>query len=69
MEMNGRSRQRGSAMLESLFGMCFLLFLCFALVESGFAALGTPLWIRIRKKVFPGEVVKKRFLQTNYKKH
>ena len=31
--MNGRSRQRGSAMLESLFGMCFLLFLCFALVE------------------------------------
>ena len=42
--------------------------ICFALVDSKCAALGTPLWIRIRKKVFPGEVVKKRFYQTNYKK-
>ena len=42
--------------------------ICFALVDSKCAALGTPLWIRIRKKVFPGEGVKKRFYQTNYKK-
>ena len=42
--------------------------ICFALVDSAYAALGTPLWIHIRKKVFPGEVVKKRFYQTNYKK-
>ena len=41
---------------------------CFALVDRDFAALDTPLWIRIRKKVFPGKVVKKRFYQTNYKK-
>ena len=42
--------------------------ICFALVDAAYSALGTPLWIRIRKKVFPGEVVKKRFYQTNYKK-
>ena len=42
--------------------------ICFALVDSAYSALGTSLWIRIRKKVFPGEVVKKRFYQTNYKK-
>ena len=42
--------------------------ICFALVDKAFAALDTPLWIRIRKKVFPGKVVKKRFYQTNYKK-
>ena len=42
--------------------------ICFALVDSAYSKLGTPLWIRIRKKVFPGEVVKKRFYQTNYKK-
>lgn len=42
--------------------------ICFALVDSAYAALDTPLWIRIRKKVFPGKVVKKRFYQTNYKK-
>ena len=42
--------------------------ICFALVDTPFAGLGTPLWIRIRKKVFPGKVVKKRFYQTNYKK-
>ena len=41
---------------------------CFALVDKAYAALETPLWIRIRKKVFPGKVVKKRFYQTNYKK-
>ncbi len=42
--------------------------ICFALVDKEFAALDTPLWIRIRKKVFPGKVVKKRFYQTKYKK-
>ena len=42
--------------------------ICFALVDTAFSALDTPLCIRIRKKVFPGKVVKKRFYQTNYKK-
>ena len=42
--------------------------ICFALVDSAHAALGTPLWIRIRKRVFPGKTVKKRFYQTKYKK-
>lgn len=42
--------------------------ICFALVDSKYSKLGTALWIRIRKKVFPGEVIKKRFYQTNYKK-
>lgn len=42
--------------------------ICFALVDSAYSALGTALRIRIRKHTFPGEVVKKRFYQTNYKK-
>ena len=42
--------------------------ICFALVDSKYAALETPLSIRIRTRVFPGKVVKKRFYQTNYKK-
>ena len=42
--------------------------ICFALVNKEVSALDTPLSIRIRKKVFPGKVVKKRFYQTNYKK-
>ena len=42
--------------------------ICFALVQAAYAPLGTPLWIRIRTRVFPGQVVKKRFYQTNYKK-
>ncbi len=42
--------------------------ICFALIDAGYAALGTELYIRIRKKVFPGKVVKKRFYNTNYKK-
>lgn len=42
--------------------------ICFALVDKAVSALDTPLWIRIRKKTFPGKVVKKRFYQTNYKK-
>lgn len=42
--------------------------ICFALVKSEYSKLETPLCIHIRKKVFPGKVVKKRFYQTNYKK-
>lgn len=42
--------------------------ICFALVKREFGALDTPLWVRVRKKTFPGKVVKKRFYQTNYKK-
>lgn len=42
--------------------------ICFAMVQTAYSKLDTPLWIRIRKKVFPGNVVKKRFYQTNYKK-
>ncbi len=42
--------------------------ICFALVKTEYSKLGTELFIRIRKKVFPGIVVKKRFYQTNYKK-
>ena len=42
--------------------------ICFALVDTAYAALGTPLRVRIRKNTFPGVVVKKRFYQTNYKK-
>ena len=42
--------------------------ICFALVQAGYSALGTQVNIRIRKKVFPGIVIKKRFYQTNYKK-
>lgn len=42
--------------------------LCFALVDSFFAALGTRLCVRVRTRAFPAKVVKKRFYQTNYKK-
>ena len=42
--------------------------ICFALVDAAYAPLGTKLNIQIRHKVFPGETVKKRFYQTNYKK-
>lgn len=42
--------------------------ICFAMVQTAYSKQDTPLWIRIRKKVFPGKVVKKRFYQTNYKK-
>lgn len=39
-----------------------------AMVKKEFAKLGTPVEIRIRKKTFPGVVVKKRFYEKNYKK-
>ena len=38
------------------------------LVETAHAKLGTPLEIQIRKKTFPGIVVKKRFYDKHYKK-
>lgn len=41
---------------------------CMALVKAGFAKLGTPLEVQIRKKTFPGVVVKKRFYDKHYKK-
>ena len=41
---------------------------CMALVETAHAKLGTPLEIQIRKKTFPGIVVKKRFYDKHYKK-
>ena len=41
---------------------------CVAMVEKAYTELGTQVEIRIRKKVFPGIVTKKRFYETNYKK-
>ena len=41
---------------------------CMALVETAHAKLGTELEIQIRKKNFPGVVVKKRFYDKHYKK-
>lgn len=41
---------------------------CMAMVNIDVAALDTPLSIRIRKKVFPGVVTKKRFYKKSYKK-
>lgn len=41
---------------------------CMALVDSEYAKLGTPLDIQIRKKVFSGTVVKKKFYDKHYKK-
>jgi aminomethyltransferase len=41
---------------------------CMALVDSRYAKLDTPLLVQIRKKVFPGKVVKKRFYDKHYKK-
>lgn len=42
--------------------------LCYALVKRECGALGNVLYVQIRKKVFEGTVVKKRFYQSNYKK-
>ena len=41
---------------------------CMALVDAAHAKLGTELSIQIRKKTFPGVVVKKRFYDKHYKK-
>ena len=41
---------------------------CMALIDSQYVPLGTELEVQIRKKVFPGTVVKKRFYDKHYKK-
>lgn len=41
---------------------------CMALVNAADAKLGTPLEVQIRKKNFPGVVVKKRFYDKHYKR-
>lgn len=41
---------------------------CMALVKAEYAKLGTALDIQIRKKIFPGTVVKKKFYEKHYKK-
>ena len=41
---------------------------CMALVDTAYAKLDTDLQIQIRKKVFPGKVVKKQFYKKSYKK-
>ena len=41
---------------------------CMALVKTEFAKLGTELEVQIRKKTFPGTVVKKKFYDKHYKK-
>lgn len=42
--------------------------LAMAMVNTPFAKTGTPLQVRVRRKVFPAVVVKKRFYTPNYKK-
>lgn len=39
-----------------------------ALIDARSAAIGTPLQVRVRRKVFPATVIKKRFYTPNYKK-
>ena len=41
---------------------------CMALVDAAYTKLDTEVQIQIRKKVFPGKVVKKRFYDKHYKK-
>ena len=41
---------------------------CMALIDTQYAKLDTEVEIQIRKKVFPGKVVKKQFYNKNYKK-
>ena len=41
---------------------------CMALVDSEFAKQGTKVEVQIRKKTFPGSVVKKSFYDKHYKK-
>lgn len=42
--------------------------LAMALVSSSCAAIGTRLKVRVRRKLFPATVIKKRFYTPNYKK-
>lgn len=41
---------------------------CMALIDSRYAKLGTEVEVQIRKKTFPGVVVKKQFYNKSYKK-
>ena len=41
---------------------------CMALIDSEYGKLGTEVEIQIRKKTFPGVVVKKKFYEKRYKK-
>lgn len=41
---------------------------CMALIDAEYGKLGTEVAVRIRKRVFPGVVTKKRFYEKNYKK-
>ena len=41
---------------------------CMALIGIDYAKLGTPVQVRIHKKLQPGVVIKKRFYDKNYKK-
>ncbi len=41
---------------------------CMAFVDKAHSALDTPVQIQIRKKTFPGKVVKRRFYTPHYKK-
>lgn len=41
---------------------------CMALIDSEFAKLDTEVSIQIRKKTFPGKIVKKKFYDKHYKK-
>ena len=41
---------------------------CMALIDTSAAALDTPVEVQIRKKTFPGKVVKKRFYEKRYKR-
>lgn len=41
---------------------------CMALLDIRYAKLGTPVQVRIHKKLQPGVVIKKRFYDKNYKK-
>lgn len=41
---------------------------CMALVDAEYAKIGTEVEVRIRKRLFPGVVTKKRFYEKNYKK-
>ena len=41
---------------------------CMALIDAQYAKLDTEVEIQIRKKVFPGKVVKKQFYSKSYKK-
>lgn len=42
--------------------------LAMALVDSRFAAIDTPLRVRVRRKVFPAKVIAKKFYKKSYKK-